>query len=227
MRRREALGSIAAVGLTAGCQAILSTPCEPGDRELGALHDEVLDGANPGEVSIRATVLRVQTTSLVVGDGTGYARVNAPFGWEFNDTLVDPEECVTVDGEVNTGFSREYGYLDVDVGGEEDLDFGSDTEDPPDPPPSEPDAFFDVSFVDGGVELTHDGSDAVPASDLEVRHQPGGDFAIYPWPEFAGVDPDTDVGPGDSAVFSRSGNGHLVWRPEEYWGDAVSSGWEL
>jgi len=182
---------------------------------------------NPGTVSIRGTIVRMQEVSVVVADGTGYAIVDAPFGKKFNEDWVQEGDCVEVSATVQAAFSREYGHLELEIDSGEDIDPGGATDDPPAAPPEEPDAFFDVSFPDGGVELTHTGSDPVPAGHLEVRHQPDGEFSIHPWSEFADVSPDETVQPGDSAVFSQPGDGHLVWRPSEYWGQPVSSGWEL
>jgi hypothetical protein len=265
MQRRQVLAGLGAATLTAGCGGLLNTPCEPGERELGALHDEVLDMGNPGTVSIRGTIVRMQEVSVVVADGTGYAIVDAPFGKKFNEDWVQEGDCVEVSATVQAAFSREYGHLELEIDSGaagvdvlaavdlqfevgvlaaerrlhgrghleleidsgEDIDPGGATDDPPAAPPEEPDAFFDVSFPDGGVELTHTGSDPVPAGHLEVRHQPDGEFSIHPWSEFADVSPDETVQPGDSAVFSQPGDGHLVWRPSEYWGQPVSSGWEL
>jgi hypothetical protein len=227
MQRRQVLAGLGAATLTAGCGGLLNTPCEPGERELGALHDEVLDMGNPGTVSIRGTIVRMQEVSVVVADGTGYAIVDAPFGKKFNEDWVQEGDCVEVSATVQAAFSREYAHLELEIDSGEDIDPGGATDDPPAAPAEEPDAFFDVSFPDGGVELTHTGSDPVPAGHLEVRHQPDGEFSIHPWSEFADVSPDETVQPGDSAVFSQPGDGHLVWRPSEYWGQPVSSGWEL
>ena len=227
MRRRELLAvvSTAGAGATAGCGRILGTACEPGDPALGSLYDSVLDMADPGNVSVRGTMTRVSSTEIVVADGTGYAGVKSPLRSEFNINTLSSGECAEFDARVQADYSREYGHLSLIVERDDDLETVGDTNDPPSDPPVEPDTFFDTEFVDEGIKLTHREGPAIPAQNLEVRSQPKTDLQIYPWEESANVSGDTLVELGDSTTFDKSG--HLIWRPERYWGRAVSSGWEL
>ncbi|SEO41247.1 hypothetical protein SAMN05216388_101249 [Halorientalis persicus] len=234
MQRRDVLATVGAAGLTAGCFGVLEPECTPGDRELGALYESVLDMEHPDQVSIRGTVTRMSDSEMIVADGTGYAEVSTPLRKEFNTDWFGTGDCVEVSGTVSADYSRDMGYLMLEIDEGEDIDSTGQTSDPPSGPPEEPDAFFELEYQDGGfdepttgVTLTHDGSDAVKAKHLEVRLDPESDLEIVPWTEFADADPETEVGPGDSAVFERRGNGHLIWRPEKHWGQAVSSGWEL
>jgi hypothetical protein len=234
MQRRDVLATVGAAGLTAGCFGVLEPECTPGDRELGALYESVLDMEHPDQVSIRGTVTRMSDSEMIVADGTGYAEVSTPLRKKFNTDWFGTGDCVEVSASVSAEYSRDVGHLALEIDDGEDIESNGETSDPPSGPPKEPDAFFELEYQDGGfdepttgVTLTHDGSEAVQAENLEVRLDPESDLEIGPWTEFADADPETEVAPGDSAVFERRGDGHLIWRPEKHWGRAVSSGWEL
>lgn len=223
MQRRALLASLGAASCTAGCSTVFSTSCGPGDRELGALYESVLEMSDPGSVAVRGTITRLDRLTLTIADGTGYAEIWSPEGQKFSG--LETGDCVGIAGAVDPTESRTYGHLTLNLYSEDDLDRAGPTRDPPGGPPPKPDLTFDIAAAEDGMRLTHAGSDGVPAERLEFRHRPAEDLRIYEWSAVTGSE--GTVEPGDSAVFTRPGQAQLVWRPDDHWGEAVSSGWEL
>ena len=227
MQRRHLLAALSVTGLGAatGCTRLLGTACKPGDSALGTLYDSVHRMNDPGDVSVRGTILSVSSLDVVISDGTGYGRVRAPHRRKYNSSIVGAGECARFDASVRGENTRSSGYLSLEIESEDDFEILGDTNDPPEAPPAEPDATFFIEFVDDGVRLTKGGEDPVPAGNLELRSQPGSDFQIVPWTELADVSADTLVESDDTVGYDKSGQ--VVWSPEPYWGSPVSSFWEL
>lgn len=233
MKRRDVLASVGLAMSTSGCMGLLSTKCKPGEDELGGLMDAVDLGEEPGTVSVRGTIAKFVSSGLVIHDGTGMAELSPPYGKKFDRDLFDRGDCIKATGTVSASYSREYGALNIDVSGSNNLENLGSADDSPPAIPDEPDVFFELDYESGGrdedetLRLEHAGDEPVAAESLELRRIHSDELSTYRWHELAGVAPETEVTEGDAIRFDKPGDGHLVWRYGEHWARPVSSGWGL
>lgn len=228
MKRRTVLASVGLVASTSGCMGLLSTKCEPGEDELGTVHDDLEPDENL-DVSIRGVVVKFLDGRMVVSDGTGLAEV-APPGWkQFNEDWFQRGDCVEVNGVVLASTSRRSGRIHVNTGTEEDVESVGEAKRDPPTIPEKPDASFELDFAPRSetATVTHAGGEAIPARRLAIRRLHGGEASTYAWHELTEKDPDDEVTVGDSLTFGKVGDSVLVWRYNEHWNREMSSGWSF
>lgn len=247
MRRRAVLASVgAASGGLAGCSGLLGddVSCEAGEEETSlreALEFVDRSGRASPDVDVRGTVAAFPRRGMIITDGTGFARLTAGVGFEFDADELSPGDCVKTEGGLDkrASWDNQMPIISIDrreferVGETDDPDIATveDVE-----PPS---GGFRVDFGSGGgsvntaVTMTYTGDTEVDPESLSVIYGDPRPDVRRPSLERTREEPATEltdadpVTPGDELRIEvrEDIKGNVLWRSGTGWNRDLG-GWE-